>query len=34
VVSDLQLYLDLQSYEQRGQEAAEYLLAEKLAKNW
>ena len=34
VVSDIQLYLDLISYKERGEEAAEFLLEERLRKQW
>lgn len=34
VVSNIQLYLDLQSLEARGKEAAQYLLEQKLKKEW
>lgn len=34
VVSDIQLYLDLNSYKERGQEAAEFILRERLRKSW
>jgi len=34
VVSDIQLYLDLQSYMKRGEEAAKFLLERKLRKQW
>jgi len=34
VVSDIQLYLDLQSYMKRGEEAAEFLLERRLRKQW
>jgi hypothetical protein len=34
VVSDIQLYLDLQSYMERGEEAAKFLLERKLRKQW
>lgn len=34
VVSDIQLYLDLQSYKERGEEAARFLLEQKLRKQW
>jgi len=34
VVSDIQLYLDLQSYKQRGEEAAKFLLEQRLRKQW
>ena len=34
VVSDFQLYLDLQSYKERGEEAAEFLLENRLKKKW
>ena len=34
VVSDIQLYLDLQSYMKRGEEAAEFLLEKRLRKQW
>lgn len=34
VVSDVQLYLDLHSFKQRGQEAAEFILKERLRKSW
>jgi len=34
VVSDIQLYLDLQSYRERGEEAAEFLLEQRLKKLW
>lgn len=34
VVSDIQLYLDLQSYTKRGEEAAKFLLERRLRKQW
>jgi len=34
VVSDIQLYLDLQSYMKRGEEAAEFLLEKRLRTQW
>jgi hypothetical protein len=34
VVSDVQLYLDLNSYKERGQEAADFILTERLRKSW
>jgi hypothetical protein len=34
VVSDIQLYLDLQSYKERGEEAAKFLLDQKLRGRW
>ncbi|MCK4448098.1 MAG: hypothetical protein KAW56_13580 [Candidatus Marinimicrobia bacterium] len=34
VVSDVQLYLDLITYKERGQEAAEFILTERLRKSW
>jgi hypothetical protein len=34
VVSDIQLYLDLASYKGRGQEAAEFLLEQKIMPKW
>jgi len=34
VVSNVQLYLDLNSYKERGQEAAEFILKERLRKSW
>jgi hypothetical protein len=34
VVSDIQLYLDLQSYKGRGEEAAKFLLEQRLKKQW
>jgi len=34
VVSDIQLYLDLTSYQERGEEAAKFLLEEKISKKW
>jgi hypothetical protein len=34
IVSNVQLYLDLQSLESRGREAAQYLLEQKLRKEW
>jgi len=34
VVSDIQLYLDLQSYMKRGEEAAKFLLERRLRKQW
>jgi len=34
IVSDVQLYLDLQSYKERGEEAAKFLLDQKLRKQW
>jgi len=34
IVSNVQLYLDLQSLEARGKEAAQYLLEQKLRKEW
>jgi len=34
IVSDIQLYLDLIGYAQRGAEAAEYILMNRLSKRW
>jgi len=34
VVSDIQLYLDLQSYKERGEEAANFLLERRLKPKW
>jgi len=34
VVSDIQLYLDLQSYKERGEEAARFLLERRLRPQW
>lgn len=34
VVSNIQLYLDLQGYGERGKEAAEFLLEQRLRKQW
>lgn len=34
VVSDIQLYLDLKSYKERGEEAAEFILEQRLKKQW
>lgn len=34
VVSDVQLYLDLKSYKERGEEAAEFILTQRLRKQW
>ena len=34
IVSNVQLYLDLQTLEARGKEAAQYLLEQKLRKEW
>jgi hypothetical protein len=34
VVSNVQLYLDLKSYKERGEEAAEFLLEQRLRKKW
>ena len=34
IVSDVQLYLDLQNYKERGEEAARFLLDQKLRKQW
>ncbi|MDD5635937.1 MAG: type IV toxin-antitoxin system AbiEi family antitoxin, partial [Atribacterota bacterium] len=34
IVSDVQLYLDLHSYKERGEEAARFLLDQKLRKQW
>ncbi len=34
VVSNVQLYLDLQSYKERGEEAAKFLLEQRLRKQW
>jgi len=34
IVSNVQLYLDLNSYKERGQEAAEFILKERLRKAW
>lgn len=34
VVSDIQLYLDLKSYKERGEEAAEFILNQRLKKEW
>ncbi len=34
VVSDIQLYLDLKSYKERGEEAAEFIYEQRLKKQW
>lgn len=34
VVSNVQLYLDLKSYKERGEEAAEFLFEQRLQKQW
>jgi len=34
VVSDIQLYLDLINYKERGEEAAKFLLEERIRKQW
>jgi hypothetical protein len=34
VVSDIQLYLDLKNYKERGEEAAKFLLENRLRKKW
>lgn len=34
IVSDIQLYLDLRSYKERGEEAADFILNERLRKQW
>jgi len=34
VVSDVQLYLDLKSYKERGEEAASFILEQRLRKRW
>jgi len=34
VVSDVQLYLDLRGYKERGEEAAQFLLENRLRKQW
>lgn len=34
IVSDVQLYLDLVSYKERGEEAARFLLEQRLKKQW
>ena len=34
IVSNIQLYLDLQTLEARGKEAAQYLLEQKLRNEW
>ena len=34
VVSDTQLYLDLKGYKERGEEAAQFLLENRLRKQW
>ena len=34
VVSDIQLYLDLISYRERGEEAAKFLLEQRISKSW
>lgn len=34
VVSDIQLYLDLIGYKERGEEAAQFLLEERISKKW
>ncbi|NPV58756.1 MAG: hypothetical protein HPY75_03710 [Actinobacteria bacterium] len=34
IVSDIQLYLDLQGYKQRGKDAAEFLLEQRIKKKW
>ena len=34
VVSDIQLYLDLKSYKERGEEAAEFVFEKRLKEQW
>lgn len=34
VVSNIQLYLDLKSYKERGEEAAKFLYEQRIEKNW
>jgi DNA-binding MarR family transcriptional regulator len=34
IVSDIQLYLDLQGYKQRGKDAGEFLLEQRIKKEW
>ncbi len=34
IVSDIQLYLDLRSYKQRGKDAAQFLLDRRIKKEW
>jgi hypothetical protein len=34
IVSDVQLYLDLKSYKERGEEAADFILNERLRNKW
>jgi hypothetical protein len=34
VVSNIQLYLDLKKYKERGEEAAEFLYEQRIVKNW
>jgi len=34
VVSDVQLYLDLKSNKERGEEAASFILEQRLRKRW
>ncbi len=34
LVSDIQLYLDLKGYKQRGKDAAEFLLERRIKKAW
>ena len=34
VVSDIQLYLDLISYKERGEEAAKFLYEQRISKSW
>jgi len=34
IVSDIQLFLDLKSYKERGEEAADFILNERLQKQW
>jgi hypothetical protein len=34
VVSDIQLFLDLKSYKERGEEAADFILSQRLKKQW
>ncbi|MGM0365066.1 MAG: type IV toxin-antitoxin system AbiEi family antitoxin [Actinomycetota bacterium] len=34
IVSNIQLYLDLKSFKERGEEAAEFLYEQRIVKNW
>jgi len=34
IISDIQLFLDLKSYKERGEEAADFILTERLRKQW